>query len=326
MKKTKTFYQQEVLQLGDQSILIGNLSLAFTTEPLRLPCDPAKSSQPRFSVMTKLIILLCVAASCSAQAENDAPTAPPTFSMPDVGGSLGNVAPDEDGGDKVKNYAEMAFKNTYPGCGYAYNGGGAGTKMCSAQGTMYIEELESGTTRMYGLFYNLIDPSVNTSNWDTSKTTMHSAHIHMNAPTENLGCNAIGDIWDGQGVGGLDKASGFGHNHMGPHDQFRKLGDLGNVAITSSKQGGEAQFVLFDDVVTLEGDLSVVGRAMNIHYDPFGDDLGQYKPDLKDAADAQKVATEMGKMGVSMAAGERWAEMALRVFSCVIARRLQPSP
>jgi Cu-Zn family superoxide dismutase len=90
---------------------------------------------------------------------------------------------------------------------------------------------------------------------------------------------------------------------MGPYDQYRKLGDLGNVQITSVKQGGQSQFSLFDDIVTLEGPFSVEGMSMNIHYDPFGDDLGQYKPALTETSTAADITAEMGKMGASMAAG-----------------------
>jgi Cu/Zn superoxide dismutase len=265
-----------------------------------------------------LLVALCVTTVANGQPA----AAPATKSAnddasPTGGGSLSNAGQIEAaGGDAVKNYAEMQFKNTYFGCGYVANPpaatAGAGDAKCTAQGTMYIEELESGTTRMYGLFYNLIDGSaVKNKYWDTAISTFHAAHIHTNAPTDGGaatdGCNAIGEIWDGQQkqTDGTFKDTdvGFNHNHMGPYDQYRKLGDLGNVQITSVKQGGQSQFSLFDDIVTLEGHFSVEGMSMNIHYDPFGDDLGQYKPALTAASTAADITAEMGKMDVSMAAG-----------------------
>jgi Cu-Zn family superoxide dismutase len=219
----------------------------------------------------------------------------------DAGGSTGFYASgDADGGDTVKNYAEMEF-TTQKNCGYL------GKSDCTAGGTMYMEELTSGTTRMYGLFYNLYnkdDAKDDTaSKWDIKVDTIHAAHIHMSPPTAAEGCGAVGGVWDGQGVNGMDATNGFNHDHGAPYDQFRKLGDLGGVTITSSTQGSQSQFMLFDDVTTLEGPFSVVGRSMNIHYDPYGDDFGQYKPTTVPPTSGTASAKEMGKFDVSKAVG-----------------------
>ena len=62
----------------------------------------------------------------------------------------------------------------------------------------------------------------------------------------------------------------FGNSHGGPHDYNRHVGDLGNLNIDYK---GETFFEGFNDLVSLFGDYSVVGRAVVVHVGT--DDLGQ---------------------------------------------------
>jgi hypothetical protein len=53
----------------------------------------------------------------------------------------------EHGGDSVKHYAEVPFL-AYPNCNMPLS-------LCTTKGTIYMEELHSGVTRMYGIFYDV---------------------------------------------------------------------------------------------------------------------------------------------------------------------------
>ncbi|OCH92835.1 copper/zinc binding superoxide dismutase [Obba rivulosa] len=62
----------------------------------------------------------------------------------------------------------------------------------------------------------------------------------------------------------------FGHTHGAPSDAARHVGDLGNIA---GNKDGVAKFTIEDSLVSLNGPLSVVGRAIVLHAGT--DDLGK---------------------------------------------------
>lgn len=59
-------------------------------------------------------------------------------------------------------------------------------------------------------------------------------------------------------------------DHGAPSDSVRHVGDLGNILANSN---GEADFVMVDTVIALEGRNSIIGRAFVIHEGV--DDLGR---------------------------------------------------
>ncbi|KAH9841658.1 superoxide dismutase [Rhodofomes roseus] len=62
----------------------------------------------------------------------------------------------------------------------------------------------------------------------------------------------------------------LGQTHGAPTDASRHIGDLGNI---QSDAQGEAKFTIEDSLVSLNGPLSVVGRAIVLHAGT--DDLGK---------------------------------------------------
>ena len=165
---------------------------------------------------------------------------------------------EQNGGDHVQAYAEMEF-GALPGCGID------GKSTCTSKGTMFMEQLD-GITRMYGLFYNIeaVPPT-------SGITLAHAAHIHANPPTATGGCSGdtLGAIWDNNNPNDMK-------HHMSPYDAGRQLGDLGQFNVTMAGSVQTSQFMLFNDAVQLSGSTSVEGKSINIHFDPEGDDYGQY--------------------------------------------------
>ncbi|KAK0201913.1 superoxide dismutase [Desarmillaria ectypa] len=62
----------------------------------------------------------------------------------------------------------------------------------------------------------------------------------------------------------------FGKNHGAPTDTDRHVGDLGNI---KSDEAGVAAFSFSDSLISLNGPLSIVGRAVVVHAGT--DDLGK---------------------------------------------------
>jgi len=60
------------------------------------------------------------------------------------------------------------------------------------------------------------------------------------------------------------------HTHGAPHDHMRHVGDLGNVW---ADDHGEVRLLGEDHLISLNGPLSIVGRAVVVHMDI--DDLGR---------------------------------------------------
>jgi len=62
----------------------------------------------------------------------------------------------------------------------------------------------------------------------------------------------------------------FGKTHGAPSDRSRHVGDLGNISTNSS---GIASVDFRDDIISLNGEVSIIGRAVVVHAGT--DDLGR---------------------------------------------------
>lgn len=78
-----------------------------------------------------------------------------------------------------------------------------------------------------------------------------------------------GDLTDGCTTAG-PHFNPFGKTHAGPSDSVRHVGDLGNI---ESDSKGEAKFKFQDNVISLNGPASIIGRAVVVHGGT--DDLGR---------------------------------------------------
>jgi len=89
--------------------------------------------------------------------------------------------------------------------------------------------------------------------------TPHGFHIHEYGDTVTDGCQSTGGHYNP-----------FNKTHGAPADQIRHVGDLGNLV---SDDQGKIDDEVEDNVVTLFGPYSVIGRAFVIHQKR--DDLGR---------------------------------------------------
>jgi Cu/Zn superoxide dismutase len=126
-------------------------------------------------------------------------------------------------------------------------------------------------------------------------------HIHANAPAMTAtdptksGCNGVGDVWNGKSTNTHHK-----FDMATEVDNNRKIGDLGNVNISTSGSANTktAQLMLFNDAITFDGDDSVNNRGVNIHI--ATDDYGQYAgadPDAKAASMDAGLSQDPGAAG-----------------------------
>jgi len=86
----------------------------------------------------------------------------------------------------------------------------------------------------------------------------HGIHVHE-----------FGDSTDGCTSAGAH-FNPHGKEHGAPQDANRHVGDLGNLEADAS---GVAQVKIEDSLISLTGDLSIIGRSLVVHADP--DDLGK---------------------------------------------------
>jgi len=114
-----------------------------------------------------------------------------------------------------------------------------------ATGTVTFEQ-KNGVTTVYGDLHNL-DP-----------LSSRGFHIHQ-----------FGDLSDGCLSAG-PHFNPFSKNHGAPSDAERHVGDLGNIRTDST---GSASFTFEDSLISLNGPLSIVGRAVVLHAGT--DDLGR---------------------------------------------------
>ncbi|KAI0228331.1 Superoxide dismutase [Cu-Zn] [Lamellibrachia satsuma] len=92
----------------------------------------------------------------------------------------------------------------------------------------------------------------------TNNGAKHGFHVHTNGDLGD-GCKAAGGHYNP-----------LGKQHGGPDNTERHVGDLGNVIQDTN---GNASVTILDHLVSLEGNYSVVGRAIVIHEGE--DDLGK---------------------------------------------------
>merc|ERR1712147_33626 len=87
---------------------------------------------------------------------------------------------------------------------------------------------------------------------------LHGFHIHQFGNLTE-GCKTAGPHYNP-----------FGKTHAGPDDEERHVGDMGNV---TSVDDGTGKYEREDQLITLFGDYSVLGRSCVLHADE--DDLGR---------------------------------------------------
>ncbi|KAK6732803.1 hypothetical protein RB195_016901 [Necator americanus] len=108
----------------------------------------------------------------------------------------------------------------------------------------------------------------------------HGFHIHEFGDLTN-GCASAGSHYNP-----------FGKNHGGPKDSDRHIGDLGSITADAN---GVANFLTYDNKVTLHGKHSVVGRAFVVH--ELDDDLGRGSGSKKEES------LKTGNAGARLACG-----------------------
>ncbi|KAF7365159.1 NAD(P)-bd-dom domain-containing protein [Mycena venus] len=115
-----------------------------------------------------------------------------------------------------------------------------------ATGTVTFEQQKSGVVTVKGELRNL------------SPSASRGFHIHQS-----------GDLTDGCLSAG-PHFNPFSKNHGAPSDTERHVGDLGNI---KTDEAGTASFEFEDSLISLNGPLSIVGRAVVLHAGT--DDLGR---------------------------------------------------
>jgi len=126
-----------------------------------------------------------------------------------------------------------------------------------------------------------------TIEWDIKNCGpgLHGFHIHEKADFSD-GCMSAGPHYNP-----------FSQTHGGPCDEIRHVGDLGNI---QGDAEGNSNGSCKDPLIKLEGEYSVLGRAMMIHADP--DDLGT--GDSSEIGTNGKTSKTTGNAGGRIACGE----------------------
>lgn len=90
------------------------------------------------------------------------------------------------------------------------------------------------------------------------KEGKHGFHIHEKGDISDAKCASAGGHFNP-----------FNKTHGPPDDSNRHVGDLGNI----DSNGIVAQFNFFDNMISLSGNTSIIGRSVVIHENP--DDMGR---------------------------------------------------
>jgi len=114
-----------------------------------------------------------------------------------------------------------------------------------ATGTVYFEQEKDGPVKITGEISGL-------------KPGKHGFHVHEFGDSTN-GCTSAGQHYNPTNK-----------THGGPDDEERHIGDLGNLVADSN---GVAKIDIKDNVMTMTGECSIVGRSMVVHENE--DDLGK---------------------------------------------------
>lgn len=104
-------------------------------------------------------------------------------------------------------------------------------------GSIYFEETDDGKLHIYGKLINI----------PKSPTGQHGFHVHTFGD-QSQGCASTGP-----------HLNPLGKDHGAKEDTERHLGDLGNVPVTDF---GEADIDMYDDMLKLGGDDSIIGRSI----------------------------------------------------------------
>eukprot|EP00744_Colponema_vietnamica_P001734 GILI01002840.1.p1 GENE.GILI01002840.1~~GILI01002840.1.p1 ORF type:complete len:159 (-),score=42.39 GILI01002840.1:174-650(-) len=99
-------------------------------------------------------------------------------------------------------------------------------------------------------------------------TTIRGQFRGLNPGRHGFHIHAFGDLSQGC-VSAGPHYNPFGKEHGSPNSETRHVGDLGNLEADAS---GNIQFEMLDNLVSLVGPYSVIGRSLIIHADE--DDLG----------------------------------------------------
>ncbi|KAJ7095815.1 superoxide dismutase [Mycena belliarum] len=87
--------------------------------------------------------------------------------------------------------------------------------------------------------------------------------------SRGLHIHQFGDLTSGCASAG-PHFNPYGKNHGAPSDEERHVGDLGNI---QTDESGSASFTFEDSLISLNGPLSILGRAVVLHAGT--DDLGR---------------------------------------------------
>ncbi|CAD8069792.1 unnamed protein product [Paramecium sonneborni] len=107
--------------------------------------------------------------------------------------------------------------------------------------------------------------------------SLHGIHIHEYGDLSN-GCTTAGSHYNP-----------FGHDHGGPLDEKRHIGDLGNI---KTDERGNGYLTYEDNQIQLYGEYSILGRSVVVHAGQ--DDLGRGN---------QKESKTTGNSGARLACG-----------------------
>jgi len=100
-------------------------------------------------------------------------------------------------------------------------------------------------------------------------TTVHVIATGLKPGKHGFHIHEFGDLSDGCQTAGAH-FNPYGKTHGSPDDQERHVGDLGNVEASSD---GKVDCKIVDNLISLVGPHSVIGRAFVLHADV--DDLGK---------------------------------------------------
>ena len=121
----------------------------------------------------------------------------------------------------------------------------------------------------------------------------HGFHIHTESPTE-AGCASTGKHYNPN-----DKP------HGGPNNPERHVGDLGNIEADAE---GNGKLEMTDKVISLDGDYSIIGRAVVIHAKE--DDLG-----ITDPGDMGNAGPKVACGGITQDDHDESGALALKFMS-----------
>uniref|UniRef100_A0ABM0MR21 Superoxide dismutase [Cu-Zn] n=1 Tax=Saccoglossus kowalevskii TaxID=10224 RepID=A0ABM0MR21_SACKO len=116
------------------------------------------------------------------------------------------------------------------------------------EGSIHVKQLTSGGD---------VEISLDVSGFDSR--ALHAFHVHSYGYIGDTGCDDTGGHYNP-----------YGKWHGAPQDSERHVGDLGNI---QSDDDGNVKIVMRDNVASLVGEDSIIGRSFVVHVGV--DDLGR---------------------------------------------------